>query len=151
MWLWGPSRNYRDPLLPATGSTERTDGSRSMLSTTICATNSTQKERQYPWVLPINEEVASPWMLPKEVTTIPTQDFNSTANCTVFSICVHRTCLVHLSLNMKIKISQIVPIIDKVIVIANLLLCFVYYTCTFIISFTFIRVVIILIYAYLQE
>jgi len=64
-----------------------TDGRFSVLSTTICATNSTQKDRQ------------SPWVLPKEVTTIPTQgDFNSTANCIVFSVYAHRTCFVHQSL-----------------------------------------------------
>ena len=60
------SRDLGDPVViigtPSAGDWQYgkalTDDSRSMLSTTICATNSTQKEREFPWVLP-NEEVTT--------------------------------------------------------------------------------------------
>ena len=82
----GPRRDYRDPLLPATGSTER---HRRTILVQCCL-----QLFSLPTV-PRRRVSLLAWVLPnEEVTTIPTQegDFNSTANCIVFSVCAHRTC-----------------------------------------------------------
>ena len=126
--------------MPATGSTEQTDGSCSMLSTTICTT-----VQQYPEGASISLGASKPrsyyhcfqknllvlgcfqknllvlGCFQKKLLPFPHKTSIPQQIALYFSVCVHRTCLVHQSLNMKIKISQIVPVIEKVIIIANLL------------------------------